>query len=199
VKKKNTVIKKLEKARACSDGIDWLKEQKETDLKKLALKAIEENHTHWVNWAIVKIMTYKQYVSYAIYATKQVLDIYEKKYPNDKRLRDAIKAAEKCIKNPTRKNKDAAEAARAAALAAEATGAAWAVAKTAGAAWAAAETTAWAAEAAWAAAETAVEATEAMGSARAKEAVEAAAEAAGAAKKEMQIKIVKNGFKLLGW
>ena len=59
----------------------------------------------WGNWLIVRCMTYKQYVSYAIYAAKQGLDIFEKKYPKDKRPRQAIDAALKCLKNPTDENK----------------------------------------------------------------------------------------------
>ena len=64
---KKILIRKLKKAEACKEGLDWLESQKETDIKKLALKAIKENHADWVNWAIVRIMTYKQYVSYGVY------------------------------------------------------------------------------------------------------------------------------------
>lgn len=76
-------------------------------------------------------MTYHDYVSYAIYAAEQVIDIYEKEYPNDNRPRLAIKAAKSCIN--TKSNKctalDAARAAEdadAALDAAEAAKAAWA-------------------------------------------------------------------------
>ncbi len=54
-------------------------------------------------------MTYKQYVSYAVFAAEQVLDIFENKYPDDKRPRKAIQAAKKCIKNPSKENKKAAD------------------------------------------------------------------------------------------
>ena len=72
---------------------------------------------------------YRMYVSYAVYAAEQVIDIYEKKCPNDKRPRKAIEAAKACIKNPSAKNKEAAAraagaAARAAEAAARAAGAA---------------------------------------------------------------------------
>jgi len=59
-------------------------------------------------------MEYNQYVSYAIFAAEQVLDIYEKQYPDDKRPRQAIDAAKKCLKDPSKKNKNAAYAAYAA-------------------------------------------------------------------------------------
>ena len=95
-------------------------------------------------------MTYEQSVSYAVFAAEQVIDIYEKKYPDDKRPRQAIDAAKACIKNPSVKNKAAARAAWAAAWAAA--GAAAGAAEAAGAAWAAAGAAAGAAEAAGAAA-----------------------------------------------
>lgn len=55
-------------------------------------------------------MEYNQYVGYAIFAAEQVIDIYEKKYPDDKRPREAIEVAKECLKNPSKKNKDAAYA-----------------------------------------------------------------------------------------
>ena len=46
-------------------------------------------------------MTQKQLVIFAVECAFHVLKIYEKEYPNDKRPRDAIKAARNWIKNPT--------------------------------------------------------------------------------------------------
>ena len=54
-------------------------------------------------------LKYEDYVKYAVYAAEQVIDIYEKQYPNDKRPRNAIKAAKRCIKNPSEGNKKAAD------------------------------------------------------------------------------------------
>jgi hypothetical protein len=45
------------------------------------------------------------YVKYAVFAAENVLDIYELRYPEDKRPRQAIKAAKKCIENPSDENK----------------------------------------------------------------------------------------------
>ena len=94
---------------ACSDGIEWFLEQKEIDGSGLEIvrKLMKENRLTWANWAMARIMTYKQYVSYAVYAAKQVINLFEKKYPNDKRPRQAIEAAKKCITEPTKKNRDA--------------------------------------------------------------------------------------------
>jgi hypothetical protein len=60
-------------------------------------------------------------VALAIYAAEQVIKIYEDKYPNDSRPRDAIKAAKAYLKTPNKKTADAtARAADAAYAAADA-------------------------------------------------------------------------------
>jgi len=167
----------LKEKSACSEGVEWFTAQAETDSIKVLGNLINENKLDWVNWLIVRLMTYKQYVSYAVYAAEQVIGIYEKQYPNDKRPRQAIEAAKKCIDDPSAKNKQSA----------------WAAAGAAEAAWAAAWV-AWAAagavgavEAAWAAAR----------AAWAAGAAEAAWAAAWAAREAMKKKILKYGIKLL--
>ena len=52
-------------------------------------------------------------ISLAIYSAKQVIKIYEDKYPNDSRPRDAIKAAGVYLKTPNKKTADAVRAAAA--------------------------------------------------------------------------------------
>ena len=98
---------------ACSDVIEWFLEQKEMDGSglKIVRKLMKENRLAWANWLIVRIMDYKKYVSYAVYAAERVIDIFEKKYPDNKKPREAIKAAKKCITEPTKKNRDTAHAA----------------------------------------------------------------------------------------
>jgi hypothetical protein len=63
-------------------------------------------------------MTKEQRVQYAIFAAEQVIHIYEKKYPEDKRPRQAIEAAKAYLENPCAKTKAAAAAAAYAAYAA---------------------------------------------------------------------------------
>jgi hypothetical protein len=124
-------VKFLEKIGASEDVVEYAKE---TGIESMGVvetikHLIKEDKLDWANWLIVRTMKYKQYVSYAVYAAEQVIDIYEKKYPDDDRPRKAIKAATRYVKNPSKKNKDAAwvagDAASAAAWAAGA--AAWAV------------------------------------------------------------------------
>lgn len=95
--------------------MNWFNAQKETDAVKVIKKLVKENQLSWANWTIVRVMDYKQYASYAVFAAEQVIDIFEKKYPNDKRPRAAIEAAKECIKDPSEENKKAAAAAYAAA------------------------------------------------------------------------------------
>jgi hypothetical protein len=88
-------------------------------------------------------------VAMAIYAAELVIGTYEKKYPDDKRPRQAIEAARAWLENPSEENRSAADAARAAAYAAYA---AYAAAYAAYAAADAADAAAYAARAAHAAA-----------------------------------------------
>ena len=105
----------------------------------------------WWEW------TKKDSVRLAVYAAELVIDIYEKKYPDDKRPRNAIEAAKKWLTEPNEKNGAAASAASEAASAARA---AWA-ARAASAAADAAGAAAGAAWVAWVASAAASEAAEA--------------------------------------
>jgi hypothetical protein len=97
------------------DGYKWALKQTEREAIPFIHALIKEDHWSWANWVIVRIMTKKQYVAYAIYAAEQVIDIYEKKYPDDKRPRNAIEAAKEYLKNPCKNTKSAAAYAAAAA------------------------------------------------------------------------------------
>jgi hypothetical protein len=130
----------------------------------------------WSEMRIIKAWpwTKADSVSLAIYAAELAIGIFEKRYPDYKRPRQAIDTAKKWLKEPTEENREAtagaARAAWAAAWAAEA-------ARAAGAAGAA-----WAAEAAWAA--------------RAAGAAEAAAEAAAWATAGAKVRTRCHGFVL---
>ncbi len=131
----------LEKQGACIDGIKWWLNQNENDSVEI-IKAWVENKEYldWASWLIVRTMIRPQYLRYAIFAAEQVIDIFEKKYLNDKRPRKAIESAKGILENDCKDTRAAAEAA------------AWAAAKAAvlkaGAeAGAAAEAAAWAATA----------------------------------------------------
>ena len=188
--------KNLKDWSACTDGYKWacgvLKDKPMDDVKFLEV-LMKEDRYDWANWVIVRVMTYDQYVGYAVYAAEQVIDIYEKKCPDDKRPRLAIEAAKNCIGLKG----DAAWAARAAARAA----AGDAEAAAGDTAWVdawAAEDAVWAARVAAWAAEAAAWAARAAARAAARDAEAAARDAAwAAAQKQMQIKILEYGLSLL--
>ena len=98
----------LEQQGACQESIDWFLRQKETNLVKLVNFIIEKKDStllSWANWVLPRKMKYKQHLAYAIYAAEQIIKIYEKEYPNDKRPRKVIKEAKTCLENPSRRNR----------------------------------------------------------------------------------------------
>ena len=177
---------------ACLESIkEW---DKETDHEVfVTLNRLEDKNPNWANWLIVRLMNKSEKVAYAIFAAEQVIDIFEKKYPDDQRPRNAINAAKKYLEQPSEKNKkaaadaayaaaaaDAADAAADAAYAADAAAYAAAYAAAA-AAYAADDAAADAADAADAAADAAYAAYAAAAAAAAADADDAAYAAAAAA------------------
>jgi len=168
----------LEEKRACSVGKEWFVSEGITDPVKGIRNLVAKDHWDWANWLIVRVMNRKQYLAYAIFAAEQVIDIFEKKYPDDKRPRKAIDAAKAVLANDTPDTRSAADAAYASYVASYA--ASYAAAAAAYAAYAA-----YAADAAYAA----------------YAAEDAAADAAYATaadeRRTMKIKILEYGIKLL--
>ena len=84
--------------------------------------AVENDKEVWSEMRVVKAYKWqkKDSMALAIFAAEQVIDTFEKEYPNDKRPREAIEAAKRYVENPTDENMMAAEAAAKAAWAAEA-------------------------------------------------------------------------------
>jgi hypothetical protein len=138
----------LYSASVCPAGREWYIAHKEPDTVERCVATLKRDKENpqalsWANWLLAKTMTTENCQKYAIFAAKQVIQIYEKKYPRDSRPRQAIEAAEKYLNEPTEDNKNAAYAAAAAAdAAADAAGAAadsaYAAASSAHAAYAAA-------------------------------------------------------------
>jgi hypothetical protein len=137
----------------------------------------DNDKSTWEKMRIIRAWhwTKEDSVAMAVFAAELVIDIYEKKYPNDERPRKAIEAAKIWLKNPSDKNADA-HAAHAAYAAADA--AAYAAAYAADAAYSAYSA---ARAAAYAAAYAADAAAHAAANAAAHAAAHAAANAADAA------------------
>jgi hypothetical protein len=173
----------LKKMNVCCSESDMQKAHEIKDMQKICMALLKANRFNDANWLITKILTKKLCLKYAIYAAKKILNIFEEKYPKDARPRKAIQAAEKYLKNPTQKNKNAAYAA------VDAANVAANVAADAAAAAAAAA----AAVAAYAAAAADV----VVYAAAAAVVVYAAAAADVAADAELKTKIIKYGIKLI--
>jgi len=184
----------LESLNACQSGIDLVATYPDKDHEAVIRRLVADDHWDYANWLLPRLMDYRGYVSYAVYAAELVLPIWEKKYPDDPRPHEAIEAAKRCIDAPSENNKR------------EAWPEAWAVADSraavadsraavAAATWAAWATAAREARmaAAWAArAEAATAAREARMAA-----VAAAAWAAAAADGNIKPKIIEKGLEIL--
>ena len=100
----------LKEKSACQSGVDWCVENNLIGLETpdFLHGLAKGSNYQWANWLIVRVMTRPQYLAYAIFAAEQVIDSYEKKYPDNKRPREAIEAAKKVLENDTEKNRAAA-------------------------------------------------------------------------------------------
>jgi hypothetical protein len=95
----------LQSLNACQSGIDLVATYEDKDHEAVVRRLVADNHWDYVNWLLPRLMDYKGYVSYAVYAAELVLPIWNKQYPNDKRPRKAIEAAKRCIDDQSDKNK----------------------------------------------------------------------------------------------
>ena len=137
---KNLNMKKFKEMSPCMEGYEFVLSLKTTDLRTI-FDALNNHNLEWSNWLITRLFNRKDRIRYAIFAARQVLEIFEKKCLEDLRPRQAIEAAIVCIENNTKKTRAAARAAGDAAWAAagDAAWADWAAARAAaGADWAAA-------------------------------------------------------------
>jgi len=95
--------------KACCSKEDMDRAEKELkgDISLICNTLLKENRFNAANWLITRVMTKKQCIEYAIFAALQVIDIFENEYPKDKRLRLALIATKKYLKNPCEKTKNA--------------------------------------------------------------------------------------------
>lgn len=89
-------------------------------LAKVEVRGAHQEKSAWSEMRVIKAWnwTKNDSVEIAIFAAEQVIEVFEKKYPNDDRPRKAIEAAKAWSKDPSDKNKKAAYAAARAADAA---------------------------------------------------------------------------------
>ena len=143
----NISLDVLKKYGACNSGIKCFKYLKTTTVHETINKCMDLSDDvvlrwtddkldkyRWCNWLLSRILPKDENIKYAIYSARLVIDIFEKKYPNDNRPRKAIEAAELYLerKTTTEQIRDAVDAAYAAtAYAAAAYDAAYAAARAA--------------------------------------------------------------------
>ena len=112
----------LQDIEACQDACEQFRKElnggRSLSVSRVFTRLKQIDRLDWANWLIVRLMTHEQQIRYAIYAAEQVIELYEEKYPDDKRPMQAIEAAKKCLDNPSQENKAAARAAARAAFAA---------------------------------------------------------------------------------
>ena len=99
----------LDKYFSCMNRKRW-------DAAKLLDYCISEGELSDSEYIIFALMSENQQRKWAVYNAESVLHIYEKEYPDDKRPRQAIKAAKRYLNNPSDKNGTACSAAMYAAM-----------------------------------------------------------------------------------
>ncbi len=115
--------KKEEKLEMCKSGFhasrtplqafEYVKGEILAEVEARGESIIEYDKECWSEMRILKAWhwTKEDSVSLAIFAAEQVIDIFEKKYPNDDRPRKAIEAAKAWLISPTEENARAAHTA----------------------------------------------------------------------------------------
>jgi len=113
-------VKKLNQLGACRNCYRLLKanfpdggEFRDVVERAIAIGAIDD-----ALWLAPRVLTKEDAVRFAIFAAREVLPIFEIKYPNDNRPRKAIESAEAWLANPCDETSRAAFAAAYAARAA---------------------------------------------------------------------------------
>ncbi len=86
-------LRQLQKMKACDEGKQWFIDHNITAVKPLVTALLQDEKDNYARWLISRLMTHPQKAKWAIYSAKQVLKLFEKKYPKDLRPRKAIKAA----------------------------------------------------------------------------------------------------------
>lgn len=108
-------MRTLESLDACDEAKEAFQNQKERDIFKLFDLMLKAEKYDWANWLIARLLDRDNKIRYAIFAAERRIEEFEKKYPDDKRPREAIKAAKAVLKRRNQKTIDAAWSARSAA------------------------------------------------------------------------------------
>ena len=109
-------VKMLTDLSACEEAIDWFVENCKDNCSTeeavdTLIKSKHRQAFEWSNWLMVRLLNDANKIKYAVFAAREVLPIFEKRYPKDLRPRLALEAAEKFISDGSEVNKDTARVA----------------------------------------------------------------------------------------
>ena len=92
----------------CDEGLEYFDENKLEDIDVFGLinQLIDENKFTWINWLLARVYNHDNCIRYAIYAAESVLHIFEDKYPDDMRPRQAIEAIKNLLFEQSANNDD---------------------------------------------------------------------------------------------
>jgi len=105
-------LEKLKKNKVDKLVVEWFIEQNDTNVVSLINKAFEsgrEEVLDFFNFVIDHFLNRTGRIKYAVFAAEQVVGIFEKKYPKENRIREAIDAAKNVIENDSKINRKHAE------------------------------------------------------------------------------------------
>jgi len=100
-------LEMLQKLNACEPGVIWFQQQGTEDVETLIDRAIASNDVdilQFANWGVCRLFDRMQCIRYAVFAARQVLDIFEHEYPEDKRPRQLLEVIEEYLAEPTDEN-----------------------------------------------------------------------------------------------
>ena len=109
---KKVTKKWLKEKSACKTSLDYVCANDYIGLPPVEFirKLMSEDRFPDANWFIVRIMDKRQKVQYSIFAAEQVPHKYGEKSPDNKTPRKVIESAKKYVENPCEKTKTAAAA-----------------------------------------------------------------------------------------
>jgi len=88
----------VEEKKPCEAGLAFLNTQTDKSAVSVINALVVAKHYDWADWALTNSFTKRQNVMFATYAAEQVIDIFEKEYPEEERPRASIETAKRWLK-----------------------------------------------------------------------------------------------------
>ena len=87
----------LRKQNACEESLKFGTEHDLIGMEAVPLmeRLIELEEVNWALWLLVRVMSRKQCIQFACHCARNVLHIFEERFPGDERPRNTIEEAEK--------------------------------------------------------------------------------------------------------